>query len=231
MDQPLCGSARIATQATGLMTSHLATWVIFLILRLNIMLQANAVMDNGVQNLYSDGLISLSATGHVATLDDNAQRILNAGLGIRLSNGRLRSTSRDAASDDEALKLFLAKGAGETEPFVIQSKPGLFLLVHSYTVPHAFNFAHESAVQVLRIAIVNLKASMNSATVRRAFDLTTAEESVVAALTKSSSASAAARKLGLSRETVKTHLRSIYGKTGAVSLTQLMLLIGQLVNR
>ncbi len=193
--------------------------------------RVNDMVEDGVGSLYADGMISLSSGGHIVTLDENAERIIQANLGLRTVNGRLRSTSRGTTASDEALKEFLSRSADNTEPFVVQSQPGLLLLLHSYVVPHTISFAHESAARVLRVAVVNLNASMNSATIRRAFDLTPAEESVIAALTVSSNASDAARQLGLSRETVKTHLRSIYGKTGTVSLTQLMLLIGQLIHR
>lgn len=193
--------------------------------------KVNNLMDDGVNSHYSDGLVSLSRTRHVVTLDKNAQRILDADLGLRVASGKLKSTSKAASSDDEALTAFLSKDFDQTEPFVLQPRNGLLLMLHRYAAPHAETFAHESATTVLRIAVVNLRASIDSSVVGLAFDLTPAEQSVVATLTVTPSASSAARKLGLSRETVKTHLRSIYGKTGMTSLTQLMLLIGQLVNR
>ncbi|MEO0384245.1 MAG: LuxR C-terminal-related transcriptional regulator [Pseudomonadota bacterium] len=193
--------------------------------------KVNDFMDDGVSSHYSDGLVSLSRTGHIVTLDKNAQQILDADLGLRVANGKLKSASRVASSDDEALKAFLSENLDQIEPFVLQPRHGLLLMLHRYAAPHSETFAHESAATVLRIAVVNLRASIDSSVVGLAFDLTPAEQSVIAALTVTPSASSAARKLGLSRETVKTHLRSIYGKTGMASLTQLMLLIGQLVNR
>lgn len=193
---------------------------------------SSAHADHFLGDHYSDGLISVSQSGHIITLDDNAERILDADLGLRVFQGKLKSCTKNGNSDPEAFQAFLnARNAGASHPYVVPVRHGLVLVVHRYLVPYSISFAHQSATCILRIAVVNLGAEVNAHVMAGLFGLTPAETTVVSALTHTPSASEAARQLGVSRETVKTHLRSIYGKTGVSSLIQLTLLIGKLANR
>lgn len=69
----------------------------------------------------------------------------------------------------------------------------------------------------------NLPARVTA--IRNRYALTAAESQLVAALLKTGSASAAAQHLGLSENTIKTHLRSVFSKTGVHRQAELIQLV------
>lgn len=94
-------------------------------------------------------------------------------------------------------------------------------VVRHCTPPHA------SAAKVVEIRVLRTSRQADASVVARAFSLTPAQEAVINALMRTQSATLAVQRLGLSRETVKTHLQKIYGKTETGSLAQLMMLLGK----
>ena len=63
---------------------------------------------------------------------------------------------------------------------------------------------------------------------RAMFDLTSAERRLATLLSEGQTASEIADKIGISQNTLKSQLASIYGKTGTSRLSQLMKLLAQI---
>ncbi len=180
---------------------------------------------------YRDGLILLARDNQVLEADSNARAIIKADLGLRLIGDRLRSFGRHPEDHNDAMQSFLNGECEEDLPFVIRSGSNSYIVMHRYPVTAELSVGQLGASHVVRVVIVDLSLPPSTILLARMFGLTRSEEAVVSALTAASNASEAARRLNLSRETVKTHLTSIYAKTGTSSLTQLMLLTGKLVYR
>lgn len=79
----------------------------------------------------------------------------------------------------------------------------------------------------MEIRILRTSRQVDASVVARAFSPKSAQEAVINALMRTQSATLATQWLGLSRETAKTHLQKIYGKTETGSLAQLMMLLGK----
>lgn len=72
------------------------------------------------------------------------------------------------------------------------------------------------------------RAAPDPALIGQAFDLTPAESRLAAMLATGASIGSASECLGISRETARNHLKSIFSKTGAHRQSELVRLISQL---
>jgi DNA-binding CsgD family transcriptional regulator len=72
------------------------------------------------------------------------------------------------------------------------------------------------------------RAAPDPALIGQAFDLTPAESRLTAMLATGASIASASERLGISRETARNHLKSIFSKTGAHRQSELVRLISQL---
>lgn len=158
--------------------------------------------------------------------DNEALALLAMGHGLSVRNGRLVSTARNAEQDEECLRRFLAS----TQPgsvFTIRARQDAMLTLEPVPAGAAGRWPGRNVV-ILLVRRIPLGSSNRSArSFSRAFALTDAECRVMEALAESPTAAKAAAKLGVSRETIKSHLKNIYAKTDVSSLPQLMLLLGR----
>lgn len=89
----------------------------------------------------------------------------------------------------------------------------------------AAEYAPQSAHQPHLAVLIHDPEANTSARVtaiRNRYALTAAESQIIAALLKTGSAKAAAGHLGLSENTMKTHLKSIFSKTGVHRQSELI---------
>jgi DNA-binding CsgD family transcriptional regulator len=78
------------------------------------------------------------------------------------------------------------------------------------------------------LAIRPADASRGSITASRLFDLTRMEARVLAALQEHPGLPGVALRFGIARSTARTHLQSIFGKTGARNQAELLRLVTSL---
>ncbi len=86
---------------------------------------------------------------------------------------------------------------------------------------HAAHLPHQ--VVLIHDPEANLPARVTA--IRNRYALSAAESQLVAVLLKTGAASAAAQHLGLSENTIKTHLRSVFSKTGVHRQSELIQLV------
>ena len=87
-----------------------------------------------------------------------------------------------------------------------------------------------SAVAAIFVRRVALNLSTFPELVARQFRLTAAETGVIFAMIEVGGVSQVARHLGLSQQTIKTHLKSIFAKTGTKRQAELIKLVAQFGN-
>lgn len=178
---------------------------------------------------FLDGLVWLGPSNRILDIDSNAVAIVDADIGLRIVKDRLLSFGRLPEDNNDAMQSYLANKGDVNQSFIIRSNAKFYVTLHGDTRAMTTNSYSLSVYRAFRIAVIDLSMQPDTTLLATMFGLSRSEEAVVDALITSSNASEAARSINLSRETVKSHLTSIYAKTGTRSLTQLMLLIGKLV--
>ena len=191
----------------------------------------DTAMDNtlfaGAMDRMNIGFVLADATGHLLRMTEHAREILDARDGLHMHFRKLRATN---ASDDRTLQaLIRATAAGEENEheggLALTGKSGLKTLgVMARRVDPALcpNGQHLVAIY-LRDRESALE--LDSAAVRRLFDLTPAEAAVTRQLAAGLSLEETAIALEISRNTARAHLRSIFSKNGISRQTELVRMV------
>jgi len=174
-----------------------------------------------------EGIIELGRGGRVISASAGALAILEGPGALSLRSGALVSGSRRTGEDNESFQHFLKAPKPDMPVFVLHDGPATIIRLRLLPVPIGAGGTTLSGTRTLLVSRHRLDAQPDIAAIAAAFDLTPAESRLIAALVKSPSATEAAAKLALSRETVKSHLTRIYGKMGVASLPQLLLMAGR----
>ncbi|OWQ92867.1 LuxR family transcriptional regulator [Sphingopyxis witflariensis] len=197
-------------------------------------LQASGAEDGvyrGVVEQMGVAAIILDHDGKVMRANAVAERLLAAADGLTLAGGRLRLAAGDAHRTLEKL-LKLLKGqadpaASPPQRFRIERPSGerdLGVVAKAVTTP-AFMRGGKGAALALFISDPGQDAAPDPAAIRDLFQLTRMEAILAAALAGGGSLVEAADRLGIAHNTARTHLRSIFAKTGARRQSQLVHLI------
>jgi DNA-binding CsgD family transcriptional regulator len=179
------------------------------------------------------GVILLSAKGHVLTTNPAAKRLLAGESGLEASRDGLRAESAD---DSIRLGQLIARataapaGAGpESAGFLTLSRkkgPPLQLVVSPVRGFHT-NETHPARAIVF-IGDAAPKVGPTHETLSALFGLTPAESRLAMLLADGHSASAITQMVGVSRNTLKSQLSSIFQKTGTSRQAQLVRVLLQL---
>ncbi len=171
-----------------------------------------------------EGAVMLAVDGKVLDADAGARAIFKSQSTLVLRKDRLRSTAMKSSMNDEIMQTFLTAGNAPHYPFVL-AEQGRSLITLD-VLP-----AHRSPSGQSARPVVICRSFPHSAPNVKAFctfyELSKAECRVVETLTSSPNATQAAKTIGISRDTIKSHLSRIYSKTESASLSQLMLLVGR----
>lgn len=164
------------------------------------------------------GVLLVGANGAIAYANAVAERLLSAGDGIAARNGRVRAT---AGSADPMLRAAIA---GATSPGLDRAGATLSLPRAEADSPLSLLVSplHErdrplvgtGPLAMLLIGVPELDAGLSEEGLRAVYDLTPAEARLAAALCAGQSLTDHAHVTGISINTVKYHLKSIFGKTG-----------------
>ena len=173
----------------------------------------------------ADGVFMLAADGRVRYANAAAQTILRRGDGLGVRNGELSFRSPDAAARFgkarnaiRRMKELDARTAARAD-FSIERGIDLPPLAVSL---RPFPAARDGAAILMFVYHPLVPAGGVATVAREAFGLTAAEADLAEALCAGVSPDDHARRRGLSRNTIYTHLRRIKEKTGCSRLVELI---------
>ena len=175
-------------------------------------------------------------------LVDGAGAILHANVSARrmldqndiLKEVRGRLVPRDPASAGALSRALAAAGEGDTAlgtagvsiPFAVDSARGIFGIVMPMTAGARVEAASRyHAVAAVCIKTATFETPSAAAILAELHDLTPRELMVLVAIVENTGVSEAAAVLGLSDSTIKSHLKSIFRKTGTTRQVELAKLL------
>lgn len=197
-------------------------------------LECERALFAGTVNRMLLGMISFDANGSIVETNQEARRILAEKDGIWLSGNNLCIESSQESRDlQRMLRGALAgtasgEGPGVVEAMAVTRPSGrakLGILVRAIPLGRWSESRQRPAVAVfLRDPEANA-AQPSQELVRRLFGLTRMEASLALLLTEGYTLDEAAEKMNVRRNTARTHLRSIFCKTGVTRQTMLVRLL------
>lgn len=185
-------------------------------------------------------LMALDRFGRAAMLVDRGGRVTRINRAaealmsedFRLRGGRLFVADRQSQDRIDALLHCIrttAPGAFLTAPIVLVSRDGLpWLAIDTLPFGRRYeeNFSGERAILVIS-DLTEAKAG-TEATLRSIFGLTPAEARLAAALSRGKSLGQAAHDFGVGSVTMRSHLKSIFAKTGTGRQAELVAVLARI---
>lgn len=185
----------------------------------------------GVVEQMGVAAIILDHEGKVMRANAVAERLLAEDDGLALASGRLRLA---ASAEHRALEKLLKSLKAETDPAALppqrfrierpSGKRDLGVVAKAVTTP-AFMRSGKGAALALFVSDPGQDAAPDPEAIRDLFQLTRMEAMLAAALAGGGSLVEAADRLGIAHNTARSHLRSIFAKTGARRQSQLVHLL------
>lgn len=178
------------------------------------------------------GVVVVGEGGRILHANDAAKRMLSAHKPITAIDGIVAASNATANQE-----LSAAIGLARTDESEIgNSGLGVPLLSDEPAVAHVLPLARgdvrtrliSHATAAVFITRVESNASTDVAALARNFDLTAAETRLLEQLGQNATLACAAKTLGISHETARTHLARIFSKTGVSRQADLLSLIGRL---
>ena len=178
-----------------------------------------------ILDTFDRGVIAIDASGAVIDANLHARRILDTKEAIRVRNGRLEFV--DPCVDDQLTRLLAALSSASTTPhgFVAHlnrcngSRPDRVLVMPLR------NGAAEPAAVLIHIFDTHCERVISHAVLRGLYGLTAAQAAVTTFLFEGQSVEQTAQQLGLSVNTVRSHLKQVFTKCGVHSQTELLHLL------
>ena len=194
-------------------------------------LECERQLYSGAVNRLLLGMVYFNHEGSIVHLNDEAQRILGERDGVTRSGKGLAASSR---SENQEMQRLISEAISGS---VAEAGPGLAEAM-SVTRPsgrsqigivvRSIPFGEFSESKQRPAAVVYLRdpdtspAQPSQEVVRRVFGLTRMEANLAILLAEGNTLDEAAEKLNVRRNTARTHLRSIFGKTGVTRQTMLV---------
>jgi DNA-binding CsgD family transcriptional regulator len=176
------------------------------------------------------GVVLANADGRILYANRAAQEMVRDGGPLRDRGGVLRAENGAASAEISAAIRHAARGSGN-------GRTGLAVrlteLDHTPVVAHVLALAAGEPEPGAVAAVFINPAVDNGASaqdVAATFDLTPAETRVLDRLLSGSSVAKAAAELGVAATTARTHLDSIFSKTGVSRQSQLLRLAAQITS-
>jgi DNA-binding CsgD family transcriptional regulator/PAS domain-containing protein len=186
----------------------------------------------GTVNRLLLGIISFSHTGSVVEMNQEAKRILAEKDGIWITGNNL---SVEVAQESRELQRMIKQAleTGERGPAVVEgmsvTRPSgrskIGVLVRAIPMGQWSESRQRPAVAVFLRDPESNAAQPSNELLRRLFGLTRMEAQLAMLLTEGLTLDEAAEKMDVRRNTARTHLRSIFCKTGVTRQTMLVRLL------
>ncbi len=171
------------------------------------------------------GVVLAAVDGRVVGQNETATRILSAGDGLRLEGGRL--IAEPAASDERLQALLAAAGnderAGATQArLTLERGQRAPLQVLVFPAGQAPPGPGPQAGAAIFLCDPERHIQMAPAALAQLYGLTPAESRLAGLLVSGTALTEAAVELGVSHQTVRTHLKRIFTKTGTKRQAELV---------
>jgi DNA-binding CsgD family transcriptional regulator len=178
------------------------------------------------------GAIILDEDGGVVGTNELAAQILSRCDGIDIVNGVLRVEGRREAAELKRVVSELLDERRSGKPGVVQAlriprpsgKADLGLIVRPFSSDVTSQFAHLPAVAIF-ISDPEERSQAPAQVLGKLFGFTPTEAQLALELANGLNLDDAARELGMSRNTARAHLRSVFAKTGISRQSALVRLI------
>lgn len=197
-------------------------------------LECERQLYSGAMNRLLLGMISLDQSGEILEMNQEAKRILEEKDGLSLTPKGLRAEKRSENQDlQRLLDEAITGGRSDEGPAVAEAmsitrefdRSRLGIVVRTIPMgPWSESSRRPAAVVFLRDPDYNSAQPLQEV-VQRVFGLTRMESALAVYLAKGYTLDEAAEKLDVRRNTARTHLRSIFGKTGVSRQTMLVRLL------
>ncbi len=197
-------------------------------------LESERQLFSGTMNRMLLGVVFLDQNGSVLEMNQEAERILAEKDGLILTNKGLTANKRSENQELQAMiQEAIAGGLTDSGPAVAEAmsitrefdRSRLGLVVRTIPMgPWSEAGRRPAAAIFLRDPDYN-SAEPVQEVVQRVFGLTRMEAALAVYLAKGYTLDEAAEKLNVRRNTARTHLRSIFGKTGVSRQTMLVRLL------
>ncbi len=184
------------------------------------------------------GMVSLDQNGDIIQMNPEAQRILDEKDGIQLTSKGIKASKHSENQELQSLlQEAIAGGISDSEPSVVEAmsitrqfdRSRLGIVVRTIPMGEWSGAGKRpAAVLFLRDPDYN-SAEPIQEVVQRVFGLTRMEAALAVLLARGYTLDEAAEELNVRRNTARTHLRSIFGKTGVSRQTMLVRLLLQSV--
>ncbi len=197
-------------------------------------LECERALFAGTVNRMLLGMISFSQDGNILEMNQEAKRILNEKDGIWLAGNMLAVESSQESRDlQRMLRAALAgttdsEGPGVVEAMSISRPSGrakLGILIKTIPMGEWSESKQRPAAAVFLRDPESNAAQPSHELVRRLFGLTRMEAQLALLLADGFTLDEAAEKMNVRRNTARTHLRSIFCKTGVTRQTMLVRLL------
>lgn len=194
-------------------------------------LECERQVFSGAMNRLLLGMISYSQDGQILETNKEAERILAEKDGIKLTVKGIRADNRGENQElQRLLQEAIAGGRTDAEPTVVEAmsitrqfdRSKLGIVVRTIPMGQWSESTQRPAASLfLRDPDFNSAQPLQDV-VRRIFNLTRMEAALAVLLAKGYTLDESAEELGVRRNTARTHLRSIFGKTGVTRQTMLV---------
>lgn len=194
-------------------------------------LECERQVYSGAMNRLLLGMVSFAHDGTILETNQEADRILAEKDGLWRTSKGLKAANRSENKELQRLiQEAIAGGISDSGPSVVEAtsitrqfdRRRLGIVVRTIPMgPWSEATQRPAAAVFLRDPDYN-SAQPSEEVVRRVFGLTRMEAALAVLLAKGNSLDEAAEMLSVRRNTARTHLRSIFGKTGVTRQTMLV---------
>ena len=196
-------------------------------------LETDRALFAGTINRLLLGIVSFAQNGQIVEMNQEAKRILAEKDGLWLSGNTLTVDSVQEGRELQRIFKQVLSGQSEEGPGVVQaisvSRPSgrakIGVLIRAIPPGPWSESKQRPAVAVFLRDPESSGSQPSQELVRRLFDLTRMEAQLALLLTEGLTLDEAAEKMNVRRNTARTHLRSIFSKTGVTRQTMLVRLL------
>ena len=184
------------------------------------------------------GMVTLDESGAIMTTNSLADEILAESDGLRIAHGNIEAMDGQENRTLQRLIRHAMMGHFGTAGPLVEAmpvtrsgdRPKLGVLVRTVPLSDWSEDNRRRPATVLFLRDPDRKSQRSQEIVRKLFDLTPAETSLALLLTNGLTLEEAAEELGISKNTARAHLRSIFSKTGVTrQATLVRILLGSVV--
>lgn len=187
-------------------------------------------------DMMRQALFLVTGTGHVVMMNTEAQRLASANDGLRIRHDMLEADrSKETSAIRHAIRCAAAGARGRVAPvpdLIAVPRRSLRRPFLVWIAPLPAGSLQDEENELLAVFVIDPDAESISPerALRQLFGLTPAESRLANALLQAEDLSSAAETFGISRNTARSQLQSIFSKTSTCRQGELVRLLAQLAS-